>query len=249
MGKIDEYRERLRELEDWDAFLLAECGLPGPRGNLELARAVAHEGDQETFERFLSFDPQTAPTNSPQEFLAFCGALGLGKLLVEGKREAMERLRVAASDPRWRSREAVAMALQRFGAADMDALLSEMEVWSRGSLLEQRAAAAALCEPSLLQDPGHAEQVLRILNEITTSVPLAEDRKQEDFRALRKGLGYCWSVATAAHPAAGKAMMETWFRNDDPDVRWIMKENLRKKRLERMDESWVATWRARLRRR
>jgi hypothetical protein len=36
MKKVDEYRLRLRGLVDWDAFLLAESGLPGPHGNLEL---------------------------------------------------------------------------------------------------------------------------------------------------------------------------------------------------------------------
>lgn len=33
--KTDEYRARLRALEEWDAFLLKESGLPGPRGNIE----------------------------------------------------------------------------------------------------------------------------------------------------------------------------------------------------------------------
>jgi hypothetical protein len=38
----------------------------------------------------------------------------------------------------------------------------------------------------------------------------------------------------------GKPEMERWTGNDDPDIRWIMRENLRKKRLERMDPEWVA---------
>jgi hypothetical protein len=29
-------------------------------------------------------------------------------------------------------------------------------------------------------------------------------------------------------------------------VRWIMKQNLRKRRLERMDAGWVAHWKSRL---
>ena len=74
-----------------------------------------------------------APTNNPHEFLAFCGVLGLSKLLVEGQREYLGVLRAAAADPRWRIREAVAQALHRFGQEDMDALLIEMEDWSRGN--------------------------------------------------------------------------------------------------------------------
>ena len=239
VGKVEKYREALRELEDWDSFLLEESGLPGPRGNIELARAVAEEGDEELFLRYLAYDEQRAPTNSPEEYLAFCAVLGLGRLLADGQREYLVTLRECASDGRWRTREAVAMALQRWGQADMDLLLQEMEVWSKGSLLEQRAAAAALCDPSLLNDSEHARRVLQVLDGITASTERAEDRASEQFKALRKGLGYCWSVAVAAKPREGKRMMERWFATDDRDVLWIMKQNLRKKRLERMDSAWV----------
>lgn len=33
--------------------------------------------------------------------------------------------------------------------------------------------------------------------------------------------------------------MTSWFDTEDPDVRWIMRENLKKKRLEPMDTEWV----------
>jgi hypothetical protein len=244
--KIDYYRQRLRALHDWDAFLLEESGLPGPRGNLELAQAVAEEGTEELFRRFLAFDAEVAPTNSPQEFLAFCGVLGLGGLLSEGQRDVLEVLRMHASDPRWRIREAVAMALQWYGRVDMESLLQEMDTWSRGHLLEKRAAAAALCEPDLLGDQLQVERVFRILDQITASIHDVEDRKGDEFRALRKGLGYCWSVAVAASPEAGKRAMERWFSEDDKDVLWIMKENLKKKRLTRMDPGWIEKWMARL---
>jgi len=232
--------------EDWEAFLLQESRLPGPRANIELAHAVAEEGDDGLFERFLSFDAQKAPTNSPYEFLAFCGVLGLGRLLAEGRMEVLKTLRLFASDPRWRVREAVAMALQRFGRVDMNALLEEMARWSKGNALEQRAAAAALCEPNLLREAGHVERVLRILDEITASVQYVGNRGRDEFKALRKGLGYCWSVAVAALPEAGKERMERWFASDDRDVRWVMRQNLRKKRLARMDAEWVAAWKERL---
>ena len=39
--------------------------------------------------------------------------------------------------------------------------------------------------------------------------------------------------------------MEKWLANPDPDVRWIMRENLKKNRLVRMDAAWVARWRSR----
>jgi len=193
----------------------------------------------------LSFDPDKAPTNSPQEFFTFCGILGLGRLLSEGTMEVLKALRPYASDPRWRMREAVAMALQRLGEVDMDLLLLQMEKWSEGNSLERRAAAAALCEPKLLREEEHIERVLQILDQTTASIENTEDRKSDEFKALRKGLGYCWSVAVAALPERGKEVMERWFSSDDKDVIWIMKENLRKKRLTRMDAEWAEKWKVR----
>ena len=246
VGKVERCRQVLRELDDWDAYLLRESGPPGPRGNMELARAVAEEGDTLLFERYLEQDAQKAPTNTPHEFLAFCGVLGLGRLLSEGNREVLPTLRKHGSDPRWRTREAVAMALQRWGRVDMGSLLEEMDAWSRGSLLEQRAAAAALCEPGLLTEERHARRVVEILDAITASLPGVRNRKTDAFKTLRKGLGYCWSVAVVASPKVGKVVMEKWLASEDHDLRWIMRANLKKKRLVRIDPQWVAAWQARL---
>jgi hypothetical protein len=41
-------------------------------------------------------------------------------------------------------------------------------------------------------------------------------------------------------------MMEKWFSSPDPDIVWIMRENLKKDRLKRMDAKWVNHWQARL---
>jgi hypothetical protein len=246
--KVEDYRHRLRKLEEWDAFLLEESGLPGPRGNLELARAVAHEGDEALFHRYRALDAGSAPTNDPREFLAFCGVLGLGRLLAESavegalRADLLAELRQHAADPRWRLREAVAQALQWLGRTDMEALLAEMEAWAEGQPLEQRAAAAAVCEPALLAEAHHARQVLDLLDRITATIPGVVDRRDDGFRALRKALGYCWSVAAVALPAEGLARMEAWFSSPDPDVAWILHQNLRKKRLARLDPAWVARW-------
>jgi hypothetical protein len=242
--KPENYRQQLRALSNWDSFLMKESGLPGPRANLELVQAVADEGLLDLFQRYLTFTPDRASTNSPQVFLVVCGVVGLGRLLAEGDRDQLPVLRDCAHDPRWRVREAVAMGLQRWGDADMPALLKAMSVWAKGTLLERRAAAAALCEPRLLKDPKHARRVLKLLDTITTSIIREKDRKSEDFKTLRQALGYCWSVAVVALPSEGKPALEKWLVNSDPDVAWIMRENLKKKRLTRMDAKWVKEWRA-----
>jgi hypothetical protein len=244
--KTDEYRTKLRALDHWDSYLLKESGLPGPRGNLELAQVVADEGNRQLFRRYVAYTADKAPVSSPYEFLAFCGIVGLGRLLAEGDYDLLTTLRRSASDTRWRLREGVAMALQRLGDVDMERLIVEMHEWGRGTPLEQRAAAAALCEPRLLGQAKHARAVLRIVDRITVSIERADNRRSEDFLTLRKGLGYCWSVAVVALPLEGKALMEKWLVKSDKDLQWIMKENLKKARLVRMDVNWVKKWRGRL---
>ncbi len=242
MTKAEVYRTKLHELADWDEYLLKESGLPGPRGNIELAQVVAEEGDRLLFDRYINYTVEKAPVNSPYEFLTFCGVVGLGRLLAEGDHNLLKNIRLYASDPRWRIREAVAMALQRFGDVNMGQLIEAMHEWSKGNAFEKRAAAAALCEPRLLCQNSDALKVLGILDQITESITQLEHRRSEDFIALRKGMGYCWSVAVAALPAEGKALMEKWFHSLDKDIRWIMKENLKKNRLSRMDADWVRKW-------
>ena len=244
MNKADSYRQVLKTLPDWETYLLQESGLPGPRGNLELAQIVADEGDRSLFEHFLTYTPEVAPVNSPQEFLAFCGVVGLGKLLADGDDGILEALRPYASDPRWRTREGVAMALQRLGKKNMEKLLDAMETWSTGNWYEKRAAAAALAEPVLLHNEREVRRALQILDGMTASMENSKDARSEGFRVFQQGLGYCWSVVVAAAPAEGKRLMEKWLACNDRIIRRVMQENVKKKRLVRMDAAWVEKWRA-----
>ncbi len=239
MKKVQEYIEKLKSMEDWNTFLMQESGLPGPRANIELAQAVAEVGDAEKFLLLLKFTPEKAPVNTQQEFLAFCGTLGLGKLIDGGKKEYLEELRLLASDSRWRIREAVAMALQIYGVNHMEELIIEMEEWAEGNDYEKRATAAALCEPKLLKQKEQVSKVLQILDKITDSIYSILDRKNEGFIALKKGMAYCWSVAIVGNPDEGKRLFEKWTTSSDKDIYWIIKENLKKERLNRMDQNWT----------
>jgi hypothetical protein len=245
MTKSESYRDKLQSLQDWEPYLLQESGLPGPRGNIELAQVVADEGNRELFEHFLSNKPEVAPVNDPHEFLAFCGVVGLGRLLAEGDNKVLDQIRSYASDPRWRMREGVAMALQRLGRRNMPGLLKAMETWGMGNWLEKRAAAAALAEPALLHRERDALHALQILDQITASMEHSGETKNEDFKILQQGLGYCWSVIVVAAPEQGKKLMEKWMTRPDPVIRRIMQENLKKNRLARLDTVWVETWRER----
>jgi hypothetical protein len=232
------YREALRDLDDWEPYLVAHSHLPGPRGNLELLEAV---GDEATADRLFAL------ADSTDEFLAACGAAGLGRLVAEGDSgaAALARMRELADDPRWRVREGVAMGLQRIGDADTARLLGILRSWSTGSPLCRRAVVAGICEPRLLTDPTVAQAALELLGQVTASLLAEPDRRDPDVRVLRQALGYGWSVAVVGAPATGKAAFERLAASDDPDARWIVRENLGKARLSRLDASWVAALRER----
>ena len=242
MSKTDNYRLTLKKLDDWIPFLRKNSGLPGPRGNLELAHVVAEEGNKKLFKQLLSFE---AEENTPEVFLVFCGVMGLGKLAVNDPK-SFDQLRRYASDPRWRIREAVATGLQLVGDQDMGLLLDKMQKWSQGNWYEKRAAAAALAEPRLLKQSKYAERTLQVLDEVTASMENAREPKDEAFGVLRQAMGYCWSVAVAALPETGKPLMEKWLESQVKDILWIMKENLKKNRLIKIDADWVEACNSRL---
>jgi hypothetical protein len=246
MNKQAEYAAALHQLADWAPYLLAESRLPGPRANLELLHVVAALGSAAQFEAWLADDVKAVPFNVPEEFLTLCALVGLGRLVAEGETLRLAVLRRYAGDARWRPREAVAMALQRVGDAGMAGLLQTMDEWSHGSWLEQRAVVAALAEPRLLRDASVVAQVLVLFDRITADLAAATERRTEAYKTLRQALGYGWSVVVAAQPAIGKPVFERWCEVDAPDVRWILRENLKKKRLAVMDQAWVVRCLARL---
>src|SRR4030088_445015 len=159
--RLETYREKLRELTDWEPYLKKHSGLPGARANLELVAAVVEEADADRLWGFCA---------SSDEFLALCGTAGLGRVALMEPETVMTWLKELAADPRWRVREGVAMALQHIGRAGLPRLLADMQEWSEGEPYVQRAAASDLCEPELLEERQHAVQVLEILERITTSL-------------------------------------------------------------------------------
>ena len=239
MAKIEFYKNELLNTSIWEQYLLEHSNLPGKRGNLELLQAVLEMGDESFYQTCLTYNESVAPTNTSGEFIATCGTAGLGKLIADGKTEYFELLKKQAADSRWRVREGVAFALQFLGKKDMPILLNEMKKWIHENLYVQRAIVAGLCEPALLKNPVHAEQVLDILYQIFINIKTIEKRKDESFRVLKKGLAYGLSVAIAAYPEKGKQIFSELIEIKDKDTQWILKENLKKNRLIKMDKTWV----------
>ncbi|MBE0696444.1 MAG: hypothetical protein IH586_05925 [Anaerolineaceae bacterium] len=239
MNKIGEYIKELRAVENFEAYLCINSHLPGPRANLELADAAASLATRQQIDHLLAYDIQMAPEHSMEVFLAVCGTIALGYELTRGKKDVIPLLSKFANDPRWRIRESVAIALQIFGDYNINRMIDIVRGMAKGTAYEQRAAAAAICEPRLLGKPEHAKAALEVLDEITQSMLSREDRTSDEFKALRKGLAYCWSVAVAALPDTGKVRFTAWVRTPDKDIRWVLRENLKKNRLKKIDPDWV----------
>jgi len=236
MSRRDDYTRELATTSDQVAFLREHSGLPGPRGNLELVQAAADIGDEPRFREWISVGGGSRPTD---EFLGICGIVGIGRLAAEGRTELVDELLAYASDPRWRVREAVAMALQRVGDRDTALLFRIVREWAEGTGYAQRAAIAAVSEPRLLKTAEASRAAVDLVDRVTSRLEESGERRSDEFRVLRQALAYCWSVVVACSPSYGRPRMERWLGSCDSDVRWILRQNLRKARLRNLDPAWV----------
>jgi hypothetical protein len=183
--------------------------------------------------------PANAPVNTPGEFLPFCALLALGALYGNGlprprRRAALSTLIAASSDARWRVREGVAMGLQLIGERDLPALRAIVTDWlPKASYLEMRAIAAGLAHPPILGDADFALWSVHTARTILAAITRAEAkaRKTEAWKILRQGMAYSVSVLTAHSPMEGFTLMRKSAAVRDPDMAWIISENLKKKRL------------------
>jgi hypothetical protein len=128
MGKREELKNQLTPiLHDrgkLEQFIIRNCNLPGPRGNLELAFALAELYDnQAVLSKWLEITEDRAGVNDPRSFLAFCAVICLGRIYTKTRDEKIITiLKKSANDGRWRMREAVAFAFQIIGEHDFDEL-------------------------------------------------------------------------------------------------------------------------------
>ncbi|HPV98124.1 MAG TPA: hypothetical protein PLZ78_09880 [Spirochaetota bacterium] len=222
--------------------LLKNSGLPGPRGNLELLHSFAANASEEEANECLTYYNDDL-RNSPEEFVVMCGIVARCVLRRDDVAEAVASVRGFAVHSSWRIREAVAIGIQKIAGGRMDEVIDSLRPWAKGNALEKRAVVAALCEPKLLKDASVAADVLRLLGAITMELSRA-DRLSDGQVALRKALGYGWSVAVAASPAAGMAAFEAIAGEAGKHIQWIVRENLKKSRLVRMDGAWAERMRA-----
>jgi hypothetical protein len=270
MNKREKHKQDLTELLDQvleidettpiKDYIAANSNLPGPRGNLELAQAwgevvetYAGQAAEKLWNlciEMANISAGEAPVNDPKELIPFCGAVGIGAIgavLPGFFDQAIATLKVLANDSRWRMREAVPMGLTRLMISRSQDTLQVLEAWVvDSSLLELRAVAAGVAEPSFLKNQEVAATALELHKNIFKRVLEVETRKTEDFRVLKKALGYTLSVVVKASPRPGFDYMAQLVDTQDKDVQWIVKENLKKNRVVKNFPEEVATIKHRL---
>lgn len=232
MIENDDYAQCLTSLpvSEWPEYLSQHCGLPGPRANLRLMSTVM---------TLAPFDMAMEWSSGQDEYLALCGAATLAAQATTP--EIQRRLVPLALDDRWRVREGIVHGLQALFDHDPQTASELVQKWassSEGLLI--RAAIAAICEPRLLKDEDRQHLALRSCQQasdfLADSSPTI--RRNTEYRKLRQALGYCWSVAVSANPDQGLPMFSA-LDSEDPDIAWVIRENLKKKRLARLVETDV----------
>ncbi len=236
-------------------YLREHSRLPGPRANIDLANDVSYllaaslpqnaDKVRALVNYFVNSERKTMTSNTPGEFVMLCGVLASGACAValpEWRDETFVHLKQYACSPFWRIRECVAMAYQQLLQADAQMTLAHlMELARSGNYLQQRAAVTALAEPQLFYSSDlvvPALELQRVVLCYVHAVPTWE-RKREDFRVLRRALGHTVSVVTAAAPEKGFALLAECATWGDADITWVLRENLRKKRLAKFIRDFV----------
>ena len=235
-----------------ETYLRGHSNLPGPRMNTGLAREFARlvgelvvEPDvsvgvlERLLDGWVALPLEVAPVNGPGEMLPSVAVLTYGQVAVcrpDWREDELGKLRRAAADSRWRVREMVATALQTMLKADWSRTCYSLEGWLTATEpLVIRAVAAALAEPPLLTSQERTQTSLAFQAraiQFLLDTP-AQRRKNDDLKILRQALGYTLSVAVAASPQAGLALLQKLATSSDPDLEWIVRENWKKNRLKK----------------
>ena len=234
-------------------YLLSNSNLPGKRGNIELGFSFAdcveenYSKDKLIIFRYclalISENNEQKNEIGNEEFLPFCAivALGrIGKIDDIKKDEVIGLLKTYSTDGRWRIREAVAMAIQELMDTNPGETIDKLSKWvDEDNYLIQRALVAGLAEPRLIKNREIAKISLEIHKRIIEKVANDKEVKNPDYQVLIKGLCYTLSVIITGIEDEGFEYLEELAKKNNPVIKKILRENLKKNRLRRLNNSKV----------
>lgn len=221
-------------------------GLPGPRANMALANAFATDlaargkkADELAF-AMATMPPSRAPGATEREFLPVCGVIAVGARAAADKAlrpKALAVLHDAAEDLRFRVRDAVPIALARMGAKMGDELAYDLETWMDG-YFQATAAILALEMPEFL---AALKLEYGVINRIHEAFAMACDAPRSaarypGFKALMEALGHVPAGVSQKFGIHVVDRLVMWSEVQIPEMREIIRKNLRDKRLQRMGD-------------
>jgi hypothetical protein len=221
-------------------YLKENSRLPGPRANLELLYQFIENATDTEIDNCMSI-ADSITLNSPSEFVLFCGVAALIKKTAILHGTVDIDLTKYSNHESWRIRESVCFGFQWAKPyLTPDEMMENLSKLKNGTALDKRAYFATLCDPILLNDYVRPSDVLADLLEITVECFNMSEKLDSDMTVLRKALGYCWSVAICADETLGKQTFDKLLNySDSKHILWIVKENLKKNRLIKLDTDWV----------
>jgi hypothetical protein len=221
-------------------------GLPGTRANMGLANAFASDlaargkkADALAF-KMATLAPDVAPGASEREFLPVCGVLAVGARAAADKsirQQALAVLHDAAEDPRFRVRDAVPLALARIGEKMGDDLTYDLETWMNG-YFQAAAVLLALEHREFLSTLKVQYGVINRLHDafaLACNAPRSAAR-YPGFKALMEALGHAPAAISMVFGIYVVDRLVMWSEVQIPEMREIIRQNMRDKRLQRMGD-------------
>lgn len=230
-----------------EKLILENSYLPGRMANLKMISSIA-DVFEETYsiselwyERLEDWLHLNVDGNSPETELALTALDSLGgiyekvphnkKVLIE------ENLLQSLNDQRWRIREVVTESYKRIGNASYTSLIRLFKplLTEDATPLEIRGILATVAHPELLISKEQlifSQEVMENAFNYYFNFDAFKFTK-EDKAILKKGLSFAPSVIISKNPQIGFSFFEKLLENNDTkDIKTIVKENLKKKRLE-----------------
>jgi hypothetical protein len=223
------------------SLLEKHSGLPGPRANLELAAALgdaaasADAAGRRLLLEWARLTPDEAPHGTRAEYVPVAALCALGVVAAQPvERDAcVTALHDAASDPRWRLREAAALGLQRLGELDSPVLVELLRPWADDSDLVVRLVMVTAAHPPILDRADVRAVGWDAADHALERVRRRRTESAETLRVLTAALSFAPSVYAAAEPREGFRRLGRWAEARELAVKKLVAANLRKARLAR----------------
>ncbi|HEV3190371.1 MAG TPA: hypothetical protein VGY54_07730 [Polyangiaceae bacterium] len=223
------------------AWLVRGSRLPSARANDALADGFAQlcrergKGADTVALALARLTPDEAPGASAREFLPVCGIAALGARGAadpEVRTAFVRELHAHADDLRFRVRDAVILALGRVGAAAGDTLVAEAASWMDGYFHAAAVITALGREPWLpaLRDARGAIARLDDAFALARDAPRAAAR-YPGRKALVEALECAPGLLAMRLGVPVFDMLVGWAGVSDPELRGLIEETVRDKRL------------------